>query len=164
MDLIKPEFGLLIWQTIIFLAIIFVLGKYAWKPILSGLKDREDSIASALGEAEKARTEMQKLTSDNQKLLDEARSEREKILKAAQKTADELREEAKAKASSEVNKMLEDARKVIESEKQSAIASIKEQVAILSVEVAGKILRRELENKDRQQLLAADIIRELKVN
>lgn len=164
MDLIKPEFGLLIWQTIIFLAIFFLLAKYAWKPILGGLKDREDSIASALGEAEKARLEMQKLTSDNQKLLDEAKSERERILKSAQKTADELREEAKTKASLEVNKMLEDARRVIESEKQSAIVAIKEQVAMLSIEVAGKILRRELEDKDRQQLLAADIIRELNIN
>lgn len=164
MDLIKPEFGLLIWQTIIFLAIFVLLAKYAWKPILSGLKDREVSIASALGEAEKARLEMQKLTSDNQKLLDEAKAERERILKSAQKTADELREEAKTKASLEVNKMLEDARRVIESEKQSAIVAIKEQVAMLSIEVAGKILRRELEDKDRQQLLAADIIRELNIN
>jgi F-type H+-transporting ATPase subunit b len=164
MELLKPALGLIVWSSVIFLSIFLLLRKFAWKSILEGLKERETSIADALGQAEKARLEIQKLTSDNQKLLDEARAEREKILKSAQKTADEIREEARAKATAEVNKMLEDARKVIESEKQAAVASIKQQVAILSVEVAGKILRKELENKDKQQDLAANIIRELKLN
>lgn len=164
MNLVTPDFGLLFWQTLTFIILFFVLSKYVWKPIMDGLGEREKNIADALGKAEQARQEMQRLNSDNQKLLDEARAERDKILKSAQKTADELREDAKAKTNLEVAKMLEDARKAIESEKKNAIDQIKSQMAMLSVDIAETILKKELSQKESQKQLVSELIKNLKIN
>jgi F-type H+-transporting ATPase subunit b len=164
MNLVTPEFGLIFWQTVTFLVVLFVLSRYAWKPILNALKDREHSIDNALQEADKARKDMERLKADNEKLLDEARIERDKILKTAHQLAQETRDEAKVQAQKDVDKMLADARSTIQAEKNSAIADIKKQVAILSIEVAETILQRELESPEKQKQLAADLIKDLKIN
>ncbi len=164
MNIVTPELGLLFWQTITFIILFLVLSRFVWKPIMDGLGEREKNIADALGKAEQARQEMQRLQNDNQKLLDEARAERDKILKSAQKTADELREDAKAKTTAEIAKMLDDARKLIDSEKKNAIDQIKAQMATLSVDIAETILKKELSQRETQKQLASDLIRDLKIN
>lgn len=164
MDLVKPELGLLFWQFVVFIVVLFVLSRYAWGPITSALKEREKSISDALGEAEKARQEMLNLQANNQKLLDEARTERDKMLKAAQKTAEDLREEARRRAEADVKRMLEEAARAIETEKQAAIGEIKNQIASLSVQIATTLLKRELSAPEQQQALVADLIKDIKLN
>ncbi len=164
MNLVTPDFGLIFWQTITFLVVLFVLSRYAWKPIAKALQEREHSIEDALKEADNARKEMQQLKADNEKLLDEARIERDKILKTAHQLAQETKDNAKEQAQKEVEKMLEDARTAIQNEKQSAIADMKKQIAVLSIEVAQTILQKELENPEKQQQLATDLIKDLQVN
>lgn len=164
MDLFSPGLGLIFWQTVTFVVVLFLLSRYAWKPILNALKEREQSIENSLKQAEKARDEMQLLQAGNEKLLDEARLERDTILKSAQKTAHEIREEAKAKADAEFNKRLEEARRAIETEKQAAVAEIKKQIASMSVEIAETLLRKELEDKTKQEELVSNLIKELKIN
>ena len=164
MELVTPALGLVFWQTITFLVVLFMLSKYAWKPIMNALKDREHSIENALQQAEKARIDMESLKADNEKLLDEARIERDKILKSAHKAAEETREEAKTKTASEVSKMLEDARRAIENEKIAAVAEIKKQIATLSVDIAERILQKELESPEKQKQLASDLITDININ
>ncbi len=164
MNLVTPEFGLIFWQTVTFLVVLFVLSRYAWKPIMNALKDREHSIENALQEADKARKDMEQLKADNEKLLDEARIERDKILKTAHQLAQETKDEAKVQAQKEVDKMLSDARSAIQAEKNSAIADMKKQIAALSIEVAEVILKRELESPEKQTQLVADLVKDLKIN
>lgn len=164
MNLVTPDFGLIFWQTITFLIVLFVLSRYAWKPIAKALQEREHSIEDALKEAENARKDMQQLKADNEKLLDEARIERDKILKTAHQLAQEINDNAKEQAIKEVEKIRNDAQASIQAEKQAAIADMKKQIAILSIEIAQTILQKELENPDKQQQLAADLIKDLQVN
>ncbi len=147
MDLIKPAFGLIFWMTISFLVVLFVLKKYAWKPILDILKEREDSIEKALNEAKRAREELIFLKAANQDLLNEARAERDRILKEAKEMKNAIIAEAKIKAKEEAEKVIESAREAINNEKKAAIAEIKNQVAVLSIEIAEKILRSELSDQ-----------------
>jgi len=164
MDLITPGFGLIFWQTFVFLGLVLVLSKYAWKPMLDAIKKRETSIEESLSSAERARDEMAKLKSDNEKLLEEARLERDNILKEALATANNIREEAKTDASKVSGKMIEDAKAVINSEKQSAIAEMKEQIASLSVEIAEKLMRRNLSDDKSQRELVNQFINEANKN
>ena len=164
MDLITPQFGLIFWQLIAFLVLLFVLSKYAWKPIMEGLKEREDSIELALKSAQEAKTEMANISANNEKLLDQARLEKDEMLKKASQVAKDLVEEARGTASKEANKMLDNARAVIQSEKNSAIADIKKQVSLLSIEIAEKVLKRELADKPAQQLLVENLIKDAKFN
>ncbi|MCU0444082.1 MAG: F0F1 ATP synthase subunit B [Microscillaceae bacterium] len=164
MNLVTPELGLIFWQLVVFITVLFILSRYAWAPITTALKDREKSITEALSKAEEAKKEMLKLQSDNQKLLDDARLERDNMLKSAQKVANDMIEQAKAKAEVEYAKKLEDARRAIDTEKQAAVTEIKKQIAELSIDVARTLLKRELENPDKQVQLAADLIKDLKVN
>ncbi len=164
MNLVTPDFGLIFWQTITFLIVLFVLSRYAWKPIAKALQEREHSIEDALKEAENARKDMQQLKADNEKLLDEARIERDKILKTAHQLAQEINDSAKEQAIKEVEKIRNDAQAAIQAEKQAAIADMKKQIAVLSIEVAQKILQKELESPEKQQQLAADLIKDLQVN
>jgi F-type H+-transporting ATPase subunit b len=163
-NLVLPDVGLFFWQFVVFLVVLFVLSRYAWKPITDALKAREQSITDALSQAEKARQEMQQLQSNNQKLLDEARLERDKMLKAAQKQADETREEARKRAESDVKRMMDEASRAIETEKQAAIDDMKKQIASLSVEIATTLLKRELSAPEQQQALVADLIKDVKLN
>ena len=164
MDLITPGFGLIFWMTIVFLALVFVLSKFAWKPMLNAVKERESSIADSLAAAEKAKDEMAKLTADNEKLLEEARSERDKIIKEALATANTLKDEAREDASKISAKMIEDAKQVINTEKQAALTEMKNQVASLSVEIAERLLRKNLSDDPSQKSLVDQYVKDLNIN
>jgi len=164
MELVTPDIGLIFWMTVSFTIVLVILKKYAWKSILQGLKDREDSIKESLSSAEKAREEMSKLKSDNEQLLAEARLERDKIIKEALATANTIKDEAKTEASKISGKMIEDARNVITSEKQAALAEMKQQVASLSLDIAEKLLRKNLSDQKDQRDLVDQFINDIKVN
>lgn len=164
MDLITPGFGLIFWQTIIFLVVLFILGKFAWKPILGALKSREDSIEEALLSATKAKEEMANLKADNENLLAEAKQERDKMLKDAAKMGDELRDKAKEEAKVIGDKMIIDARVSIESEKEDAIRQIKDQVAELSIQITEKLLKKNLSDDKSQQELIKGYMKDIKLN
>lgn len=164
MDLITPGFGLIFWQTIIFLVVLFILGKFAWKPILGALKSREDSIEEALLSATKAKEEMANLKADNENLLAEAKQERDKMLKDAAKMGDELRDKAKEEAKVIGDKMIDDARVSIESEKEDAIRQIKDQVAELSIQITEKLLKKNLSDDKSQQELIKGYMKDIKLN
>lgn len=164
LNLITPELGLIVWQLVVFLAVLFVLGKFAWKPILKGIKDREQSITEALEAAQQAKSEMAKISADNEKLLQQARIEKDEMLKKAQQTAKDLVEEAKTNAQKEASKVLEEARQLILSEQKAAMAQIKKEIAQLSLEIAEKLLRKDLQNDNAQKILAEQLINEIKPN
>jgi len=161
MDLLTPHLGLFFWSLISFLLVLFILGKYAWKPILKSLEERETKIADSIATAQKVRAEMDQLKADNEKLLQEAREERSNILKEAREAKDKMISEAKEQAKTEAEKMIADARRQIENEKNAALTEVKNQVGVLAVEVAEKILRKELSDAQAQdqyiKALAGDI-------
>lgn len=164
MELLTPGTGLLIWQTVIFGLLFFLLAKLAWKPIMQSLKIREESIQEALDSAEKAKEEMAKLQSDNQKLLDEARREKDLILQEAREIASKLKEDAKADATKEGQKLIEDAKAAITTEKNAAMAEVRTQVAELSLEITEKLLRKNLSSDKAQKELINDFIKDIKLN
>ena len=164
MDLITPAFGLIFWQTIIFLIVLFVLGKFAWKPILGALQSREDSIDEALKSAEKAKEDMANLKADNEKLLAEAKLERDKMLKAAAKLGEDLKDQAKEDARLIGDKMIDDAKASIESEKNEAIKEIKDQVVELSIQITEKLLKKNLSDDKSQQELIKGYMKDIKLN
>lgn len=148
-------------MLIIFGIAVFILKKFAWKPILHALKERENSIADALSSAERARKEMEKVKAGNEKVLAEARKAREEILHEARDMKEQLLAEAKAQAAREGEKMIEAARLRINAEKEEAIADIKKQVVELSVRVAEKIIQRELKEKTDQEVLVNSLLGDL---
>lgn len=162
--LIQPEIGLIFWMTVSFAIVLYILGKFAWKPILKALSDREQSIEDALNTAKKAKEEMIALKSDNERLLNEARAERDKMLKEARDTKDAIIAEAKGKAQTESNKILASAREAINNEKMAAITELKNQVAKMSIEIAEKILRHELSNDEKQKALMDNLIKDISLN
>ena len=161
MELVTPGIGLIFWQAVTFLIVLFLLTKFAWKPIMKALHEREASIEGALSAAEKAKLEMQGLKAENEKLLAQARMERDKILRDATEAGNNLVERAKEKANEEGARMIAMAREAIENEKRAAIAEVKNQAAALSIEIAERILRRELSDPQAQQALAQDYVREV---
>jgi len=164
MSLITPEFGLLFWQTLIFLILLLLLAKFAWKPILSSLKEREDSIDEALKMAQNAKLEMQNLKAGNEKLLADARHERDQMLKEGQSIANQLIEQAKTTAVEEANRIAQQAREAIQQEKNLALAEVKNTAAQLSVDIAERVLRRELAEPAAQQKLVDDYLKDVKLN
>ncbi len=166
MEKLLEEFsiGLFFWQTVLFLALLFLLRKYAWKPILNAVNEREEGIKKALDSAENAKREMENLQADNQKLLNEARAERESMLKEARDIKNKMIEEAKDDAKQEANKMITQAQASIQSEKKAAIAELKSQVANLSIDIAEKVVRAELSNKDKHVKLVESMLGEAKLN
>lgn len=164
MQLVMPDTGLLIWMMITFLIVLILLKKFAWKPILKMIKEREDSIDSALKSAENAKLEMQNLKSDNEKILAQARSERDAMMKEARDMKDSIVGEAKGKAKEEADKILASAREAIQNEKMAAITELKNQVALLSVDIAEKILKRELSDENKQKDLIGDLLKDTKLN
>lgn len=164
MQLVMPDTGLLIWMMITFLIVLILLRKFAWKPILKMIKDREDSIDGALKSAENAKLEMQNLKSDNEKILAQARNERDMMMKDARDMKDQIVGEAKGKAKEEADKILASAREAIQNEKMAAITELKNQVALLSVEIAEKILKRELSDENKQKDLIGDLLKDTKLN
>jgi F-type H+-transporting ATPase subunit b len=164
MELLTPGTGLIIWQAIIFLALFFLLSKLAWKPIVSSLKEREQSIQSALDSAEKAKIEMASLKSDNEKLLKETREERDKILREARDAANRLHDEAQASAKKNADKIIEDAKAVIQTEKAAALRDVKAQVAMFSLNIAEKLIKKNLSDDKAQKELTDTFIKDLKLN
>ncbi|MCC7246599.1 MAG: F0F1 ATP synthase subunit B [Saprospiraceae bacterium] len=163
-NVLKPEPGLLIWTTIIFFIFWFLMSRFAFKPIGAALKQREDDIQSALDEAKKARLEMSNLQAENEKLLAHAREERSAILKEAKDAKDEIISEAKERANAEYKRKVESALHDIENQKQAAMIALKNQAGQMAVEIAEKILRRELANKSEQEAYAKSLADSIKLN
>ncbi len=164
MDLITPSVGLIFWTAVVFIILLVLLRSLAWKPILSAVKEREQSIEDALNAAKKAKEEMALLNAQNEKILKEARAERDGILKEAREMKDNIINEAKNAATVEANKLIENAKTAIQNEKASAMIEIKNQVGQLSIEIAEKILTKELADKSAQEALVNDVIDQVKFN
>ena len=156
--------GLFFWQLVLFIGLVLLLRKFAWKPILDAVEKREDGIKDALDAAEKAKLEMTNLQADNEKLLKEARAEREAMLKEARDIKNKTIEDAKGEAQTQANKIIEQAHAAIESEKKAAMAELKNHVAGLSLEIAEKVVRTELSNKDKQLQLVETMLAEKSSN
>ncbi len=156
--------GLFILQTVLFLALVFLLKKYAWKPILDAVNEREEGIKNALLSAENAKKEMQNLKSDNEKLLADARAERDTMIKEAREMKEKMINDAKTEAQVAGEKMIAQAKAAIESEKNAAMADLKNQVSSLSLEIAEKVLRDELSNKESQTKLVEKMLADTKLN
>lgn len=154
------SFGLFFWQLIIFIFLVLLLKKFAWKPILDTVNERESSIKDAMREADKARNEMASIQDSNQKVLKEARAEREALLKDARNTGAEIVAQAKSDAKTEANKIISQAQEAIDNEKRAAINELKNQVAQISLEIAEKVIDTELENKDKQAQLVDKLLKD----
>lgn len=164
MELVSPGIGLIFWSTLFFLVLLFVLGKFAWPAILSAVRARNESIKQALKAADRAKEEMKQLQADNEKIIAEARQERDAMLREAKEIKDKLIAEARDQAAEEAKKIVKNARDSIKSEKNAAINEMKEQVARLSVDIAEKILRKELAGSKAQKTLVEKLIREADLN
>lgn len=164
LSLITPDLGLFFWQTVIFLVTLFLLSKFAWGPIMSAMKEREDSITDALSAADKARADIENLQATNETLLIEARAERDRILADVQKAATTMMDEARVKATTEGNRLMEAARVSIQTEKNAALNEVKNYTATLALDIAEKILRKELSNSDEQRKLVNEYIKEVNLN
>ncbi len=164
MDLISPSSGLIFWQLFGFLGLFFILVKFAWKPMLSALEERESSIENALKSAETARNEMANLKSENEKLLAEARLERDTILKKAHEASMKMIEDAKVESGKAGAQMIENAKAVIETEKKAALAEVKNHVAVLTLEVTEKLLRKTMSDDKAQKDLVDQFIKETHIN
>ena len=158
------SFGLFIWQVVLFVGLIFLLKKFAWKPILDAVNDREEGIKNALLSAENARKEMLNLQADNQRILQEARTERDAMLKDAREIKEKMVADAKNEAQVQGLKMIEQAKATIESEKNAAMAELKLHVSTLSLEIAEKLLKHELSNKETQVKLVEKMLGDAKLN
>jgi F-type H+-transporting ATPase subunit b len=164
MELLVPEFGLVILQTIAFLLLMFLLAKFAWKPVLAAIKEREQSIDEALNKAELAKQEMTRLTAQNEELMKEARTERDRILKEAKTLKDSIVQEAKTTAQAEGAKLIEKAKIEIENQKKAAISELKSQVSGLSLDIAERVLRNQLKDQASQQQLVEELLKDVELN
>ena len=164
MNLLTPEFGLLIWTLLAFLVVFWVLGKYAWPAIVKGLKDREHSIADALLSAEKVKAEMAQMKSEHEALLAQAREERAQILKEARETKEKIINESKDAAKAEASKIMAESLAAIEAQKMAAVTDVKNQIGKMVIEVSEKILRRELKDKNDQETHIKGLVDEVKLN
>jgi len=164
MDLLTPGPGLIIWQLFVFVLLVFLLGKLAWKPILESLKEREQSIQQALDSAENAKKEMASLKEDNEKLLRETRDERDKILRDARDAGNRIHDQAQADAKKNADRLIEDAKAIIQTEKNAALRDVKEQVAMFSLAIAEKLIKKNLSDDKAQKELANTFIKDLKLN
>lgn len=162
--LVLPDIGLVVWSTLAFSIVLFVLGKFAWKPIMKSIREREDSIDESLAMAERVKTEMAQLKNENEALLVKAREERAQLLKEARETKDKIIHEAKEQAKVEANKIITDAQAAINQQKMAAITEVKNQVGNLVIEVSEKVLRRELANKADQEVYINTLAKEIKLN
>ena len=166
MDKLINDFsvGLFFWQSLLFIALILLLKKFAWGPILTAVEEREDGIKDALEAAEKAKAEMQALNADNERILAEARIERDALLKEAREIKDGIVSDAKELANTEADKILSTAKHQINNEKIKAMTELKNTVATLSIDIAEKVLRSELSDKKKQEDLVANALKETELN
>ncbi len=164
MELVTPNLGTIFWMVIIFAIVAFVLKKFAWKPILSALYEREESIESALSAAETARKEMAKLKAGNEQLMADARKEKEALLREAMNLKEGILAEAKEKAAAETQRSIENARMQIQNEKGKAINEMKKQMTEISLMIAEKVIRKEMADNKQQQEMVNKLIDEIKLN
>ena len=164
MDLLLPHLGLIVWTLIAFLVVLFLLSKFAWKPILKGLNERETNIADSIASAERVKQEMAQLKGENEALLVAAREERSNMLKEAKVIKDKMIADAKDEAKVQAARIISDAHAAIQHQKMAAITDIKNQVGKLVVEVSEKVLRRELASKADQESYISGLASELKLN
>jgi len=164
MDLLTPDLGLMVWNLIGFLIVLLILRKFAWKPILKSLKDRETGIADALTTAEKVKAEMAQLKNENESLMAKAREERAIMIKEAKEASNKMIAEAKDKARAEYDKIVAEAQQAIQQQKNAAITDVKNQVGNLVIEVAEKVLRKELANKAEQEKYIQQLAEGVKLN
>ena len=164
MDLLLPHLGLIVWTILAFLLVLFILKKFAWKPILKGLDEREANIAGSIATAERVKLEMAQIKGENEALLASAREERATMLKEAKIIKDKMIADAKDEAKLQAARIITDANAAIQHQKMAAITDIKNQVGKLVVEVSEKILRRELANKTEQEKYISELASEMKLN
>lgn len=164
MDLLTPSEGNLIWTLVVFLILVLLLGKFAWKPILKTVNERESSIVDALNQAKLARKEVETLKADNDKILKEAKIERDNILKEAREIKDNIIEEAKEIAKKEAQNIISAAKASIEDEKSKAMSDIKNQVTSFSLSIAESILKQKLDNTEAQNTLVENILNNTNLN
>ncbi len=164
MNLLTPDFGLLIWTLLAFIIVLFILGKFAWPAIVKGLKQREQGIADSLSTAEKIKAEMAMMKNENEALLTKAREERAIMMKEAREIKDKIINEAKDQANIEANKIVVEAQAAINRQKMAALIDVKNQVGKMVIEVSEKILQRELENKSAQETYIKVLVEEVKLN
>jgi F-type H+-transporting ATPase subunit b len=164
MDLLTPELGLFFWTLIAFLAVFFILRKFAWKPILNSLGEREKGIAESIAAAERVRNEMSQLKSENEKLMVQAREERSVMLKEAKEIKDRIINEAKEQAKMEANKIITDAQQQIVQQKNAALTEVKNEIGNLAVTVAEKILRKQLNAAEAQEAYTKMLAEDIKLN
>ncbi len=164
MQLVTPGIGLIFWMLVSFSLVMYILAKYAWGPIMKGIHQREDTIEKALEAANDAKKEMLLLKSGNEQLLRDAKDERDALMRDARKVKEAILDEARAKAAEESTRILENARENIQFEKMAAINDLKNQIASISIEIAEKLIGKELENKLQQQQLTEKLLKEVKIN
>jgi F-type H+-transporting ATPase subunit b len=164
MNLVTPDFGLLFWMVLSFSILLIILKKFAWKPILKMLQDREDEISKSLEAANQAKATMEKLNAENEEILKQARAEREAILREAKAAKDKIVSEAQGAAKIEADRIISAARSEIAAEKEAAMAELSAKVAELSVGIAEKILKRELSSADKQNVYVKDLVKEISLN
>jgi len=164
MELVTPSIGLVFWTAIAFVCLLILLKKFAWKPILAAIHEREQFIDDALNKAELAKKEMTRLTAQNEDLMKEARAERDLILKEAKTLKDSIVNEAKHQAQTEGAKLIEKAKIEIENQKKAAVLELKSQVSALSLDIAERVLRSQLDDKSKQQELVASLLKDVELN
>ena len=164
MDLVTPDIGLIFWTTVSFAILYFILAKFAWKPILGAVNEREKSIKDALSAAEMAKEEMASLKADNEKILNEAKLQRETLLKEAREIRSRIIADAESEATEKANKLIESAKTAIENEKSAAMKELNNTVVDLSLNIAEKLLSKELDNKEKQQENIQEILENTKLN
>ncbi len=162
--LTTPGLGLIFWMTIAFLLLVVLLGKFAWKPIVNSINKRNESIAMALQAAEEAKKDMLKLQANNEQLIAEAKVERDALVREAHKLKENIIEQAREKATEEATNIIKTARENIHFEKMAAINELKNQIATISIDIAEKLLKKELENKEEQKQLTDKLLKEIKIN
>jgi F-type H+-transporting ATPase subunit b len=164
MDLVTPDIGLIFWTTVSFAILYFILAKFAWKPILGAVNEREKSIKDALSAAEMAKEEMASLKADNEKILNEAKLQRESLLKEAREIRSRIIADAESEATEKANKLIQSAKTAIENEKSAAMKELNNTVVDLSLNIAEKLLSKELDNKEKQQENIQEILENTKLN
>lgn len=164
MQLLTPSFGLIIWTLLAFLIVFFILKKFAWKPILTSLKEREMGIANALATADKVKAEMASLKNENEAMMAQAREERAQMIKDAKEAGNKMLSEAKEKARTEYDRIIGEAQVAIQQQKNAALTDVKNQVGNLVIEVSEKVLRRELANKGEQENFIKQLAEVVKLN
>ena len=164
MELLTPELGLFFWTLLAFLIVFFILKKFAWKPILNALSERESGIAESIAAADRVRKEMAQMQNESEKLMAQAREERTAMLKEAKETRDRLVNEAKEVAKAEANKIIAEAQQQIQQQKMAALTDVKNEIGKLAIEVSEKVLRKQLATAEAQNDYAQLLAEEVKLN